>query len=532
MGTMVTRSLRRPLLIGAVAGALLPAAAGAATPGTLDTTFSGDGVTTTDVGGRETALAVTVQPDGKLLVAGSSLDPATGRPRLVLARHLPSGAPDATFSGDGIIAIPHGADDYDQYVKAALRVRPDGKVMVVATDGYGIRIARLKPTGALDTTFLGTGLASASGPGNGIDDLALQPDGKVLVTGGVQQTAGWVTAVLYRLLPGGTRDTTFAPVESDNWNSYASFEALALQPDGKVVFHDTNSGLRRVLADGTPDSSFGTGGVAPGVGHRAIASVTQSDGRILAAGTRSNGRDDDLLLDRRLPDGRSDPSFGTGGVKVVDLGADERVGGLLVQPNGRIVVAATTGSTPVLVRLTTAGALDGSFGAGGTRRIPVTGAANDVALQADGKLVLAGEDDRDAVVARVWGDPIPACAGRVPTIAGGEGVVYGSDGADVIVGSTGPDVIYAGEGDDTVCSAAGADRVFGEPGADRLQGGLGNDRLEGGLGADLLFGEGDDDVLFGLADNDRLDGGTGVDHADGGAGTDTGTANETQVNVP
>ena len=528
-------------VLGMVVGAvlLLPAGVAAAATGALDSSFSGDGRVRTNFGGGDRALAVAVQPDGKLLVAGLSYRRATERQSMVVVRYLVNGEPDPGFGTDGVTVLP-GAQWGFSSAPVALRVRPDGRILVVASD-FEVVIARLLANGAPDPSYGDGGIATGWGTGNGTHDLLIQPDGKVLVAGETQYSAGWVVGQLVRLLPNGERDPAFAPVDGpDDWG-YGQFDALALQPDGRIVFSDTGVGLRRLMPNGAVDSSFGAGGLAAsGVWHSAVA--VQPDGRIIGLGRRLDSGA--TVVERWLPNGTPDRTFGVQGVRTVPLDGPYRdPTGIAVQPNGRILIAGASGATMAVVRLQPTGALDTSFGSGGVRRIAFSGAtaaaAFDLALQANGRIVVAGEaivdadsQDHDLAVARLTGDAVAACNGKAPTIASGEAVLHGSDGPDVIVGSLGPDVVYAGGGNDTVCTAAGNDRVHGEPGADRLQGGLGNDRLEGGFGADLLLGEGGDDLLLGLADDDRLDGGTGTDHADGGAGTDTGVANETQVDVP
>jgi uncharacterized delta-60 repeat protein len=128
-GQVVAQEVDSPVPDDAVVAAAVPA-----TPGDLDTTFSGDGKVTTDFGGfSDTAHALAIQPDGKLVVAGiagaSSFD-------FALARYLPNGSLDPTFSGDGkVTTVFSGGFDAAQ----ALAIQPNNGRLVVAgfADGFG-----------------------------------------------------------------------------------------------------------------------------------------------------------------------------------------------------------------------------------------------------------------------------------------------------------------------------------------------------------------------------------------------------------
>jgi uncharacterized delta-60 repeat protein len=117
-----------------------------AAPGDLDPTFGVAGMQTTDLGGSEDAAAAAIQQDGKIVVAGGSF--RGGRDDFALARYNPDGSLDASFSGDGKVVTDFGGSQSAR----DLALQPDGK-LVVAGDGV---IARYNPDGTLDSSKQGS----------------------------------------------------------------------------------------------------------------------------------------------------------------------------------------------------------------------------------------------------------------------------------------------------------------------------------------------------------------------------------------
>src|SRR6476659_154052 len=140
--------------------------------GSLDTSFSSDGKQTTDLGGFDQANGVALQADGKIVVVGF-----TGGGDFALARYNSNGSLDTSFSGDGMQTTDFGGNDQAK----AVAVQGDGKIVVAGNGGPGGAVARYNPNGSLDTSFSGDGkqttnFLSASG-------IALQGDGKIAVVG-------------------------------------------------------------------------------------------------------------------------------------------------------------------------------------------------------------------------------------------------------------------------------------------------------------------------------------------------------------
>lgn len=193
-----------------------------------------------------------------------------------------------------------------------------------------------------------------------------------------------------------------------NYNGLAPAQSVALQGDGKIVVVGGMQ-LSRFLVDGTPDTSFGTGGTVTVVGgggsFQALEAVAiQPDGRIVVAGHTSTPPSlaEDFLVQRFNADGTLDGGFGIGGKLVTDFsGGQDAAYALAVQTDGRIVVGGLatlgTGSAAdqdfALARYLADGTPDAAFGSGGKVTANVGGKADfgyALALQPDGRIVVAG----------------------------------------------------------------------------------------------------------------------------------------------
>ncbi len=186
-----------------------------------------------------------------------------------------------------------------------------------------------------------------------------------------------------------------------------SASGVAIQSNGDIVVvgttsnpastQGTNFAVARYLPNGTLDTSFaGTGKVSTdffGANDSASGVAIQPNGNIVVVGTATNGTVTEFALARYLPNGTLDPSFGDNG-KVANsfLGASDVGAGLAIQSNGQIVVVGNDGGGGhcVLARYNSNGSLDTSFGTGGYVSVSNPALAVALALQADGKIVVAG----------------------------------------------------------------------------------------------------------------------------------------------
>ena len=466
------------------------AAARLTAAGALDTTFgSGKGWARTDLAAQDVATSIALQPDGRIVLAGyTSIGPA-GTDMAVARLLSPQGTLDPAYGGgSGWSRLSFGPHDFGE----AISLQPDGRILVTGSTYTAnlsdMAVARLlNPQGTFDSAFgpLGGWTVVSFAAQDSARAAVLQPDGKILVAGNSGTNAS-DDLILTRLLnPQGTVDTSFG--QNSGWTlldfgNHEIAEALALQSDGKVVvagFTGTQGVgydiiVARVNADGTRDSAFGTGGggtrIDVGPTDDAQAVLVQPDGKILVAGSveRSDEKDD-LIVVRLQPNGMPDTTFGDKGTVSIDLGGEEEGDALVLQPDGKVVVA---------------GYAEGPNGTG------------------------------DMLVARLLGDAaesspplkrVPRCAGRRATIIGTPAAdrLKGSRRRDVIVGLGGKDSIRAGDGNDVVCAGPGDDKVKGGTGNDKLRGGSGRDRLRGGPGRDNLNGGPGRDKLIGGPGRDR-----------------------------
>ena len=266
----------------------------------------------------------------------------------------------------------------------------------------------------------------------------IQPDGKIVVAGGafpIFTFAG--NFVIARYNSNGRLDQSFGNggivTTVMSAGSYAS--SVALQTDGKIVAagtifvdfvigdqSDTDFAVARYNRNGSLDTTFGSGGIATtdflGKEDDAFAVLIQPDGKIVAVGSANdNATYYDFAAARYLSDGTLDGTFGTSGTVKTDFGDQnfDRARSAVLQPDGKIVAAGFAISQGggvqnfALARYGSNGVLDSSFGQAGMKQITFgtcCQSANQVLLQADGKLIAVGypnseSDDSDFTLARL-----------------------------------------------------------------------------------------------------------------------------------
>jgi uncharacterized delta-60 repeat protein len=282
--------------------------------------------------------------------------------------------------------------------------------------GSGNSLVPDTSAGSLDATFGSDGKATTA-IGSGDDKayaVALQSDGKIVSAGASSNGTNWDFA-LVRYNTDGSLDGSFGTGGKTTTDFAASNDyayAVAIQSDGKIVAAGASSnGVNldfaavRYNADGSLDGSFGTGGkvtTAIGTGDEyANAVVIQSDDKIVAVGSSSNGSNLDFAAVRYHADGSLDGSFGTAGMVTTDfVSSDDYAYAAALQTDGKIVAAGQSSSVSnrdfALVRYDTDGNLDTSFGTGG-KVTTGFGTSDDyayaVTLQSNDKIVAAGASD-------------------------------------------------------------------------------------------------------------------------------------------
>jgi uncharacterized delta-60 repeat protein len=401
-------------ILALVAAALLMPDAVSAQAGALDPAFDGDGRIVTDFfGGREQAHDVVIQPDGRIIAAGFAIDPATATAGdFALSRYNVDGSLDASFGANGRVATDFFLDNDNI---DAIAMQPDGKIIAVGFASRGgavhLAMARYNTDGALDTTF-GTGGTVTSTLGRGLA-VTVQSDGRIVV-------GTWTgTSTLARFDAGGTLDATFGGGGTASVDF--TVNDLTVDASGKIVAAGTGTvivgpdpedpggvigrevfAVARLNVDGSRDATFGGGATvltdisgSSGVSSRAMAVVVQADGRIVAAGT-ANG----FALERLLDDGTLDTTFGTGGVATAHpTGNNDQAFDVALQVDGKFVVAGwsigrASSNDFALARFNSDGTLDRDFGEAGAVTTDFLHNTADlgsaVAIAPDGRIVVAG----------------------------------------------------------------------------------------------------------------------------------------------
>lgn len=385
----------------------------AATPGFLDPAFGSGGKVVTSLGASfERARALAVQADGKIVVAGevwngSAVD-------IGVARYEADGTLDPGFGTGGTVVTSVGAtSDFANGVA----IQPDGKIVVVggAYDGtrFAFVVVRYSADGSLDTSFDGDGIVTTSFvPGLTSDTaeaVAIQPDGKIVVGGDTRSDANDYDFALVRYTSAGALDTAFGTggmvtTAISTGVYYDGIRAAALQGDGKIVAAGTGRtgdfAAARYGTTGSLDTSFhGDGMVQTSVGIGTSDSgsdmLVQPDGKIVVVGTTYDGAERDLAVLRYTAAGALDTGFGGATGRVLTAVGPMDTYGLAIarQADGKLVAVGETRTASgihfALARYLADGSLDPDFGNGGTA-ISIEGTAWDVAILADGAILVAG----------------------------------------------------------------------------------------------------------------------------------------------
>ncbi|HEX8738370.1 MAG TPA: choice-of-anchor Q domain-containing protein, partial [Pyrinomonadaceae bacterium] len=330
-------------------------------------------------------VVIALQPDGKILIGGGFTQ-INGQPRNSLARLNGTGTLDTTFQN---INMSGGV--------SAIAVQPDGKILA----GGDFRVF-----GAQERNNLAQFNADGSlNPGfnpivnNVVWAIVPQIDGKILIAGTFTTVNGQTRNRIARLNPDGSLDSTFQDPITENTVPGASpaVSAIAVQPDGKILISgyfnmvggQTRSGIARLNTDGSLDTSFQDANVA---GNSAPLVAVQPDGKILiGGGFTSVGGQTRTALARLNSDGSLDTSFQNPNINNGTSGGSSSIVEFALQPDGRILVAggfiSVGGQTrEKAARLNADGTLDPSFI---DPRI-FGGFMQELALQADGKILVSG----------------------------------------------------------------------------------------------------------------------------------------------
>jgi uncharacterized delta-60 repeat protein len=396
-----------------------------------------------------------------------------------------SNSPAGTVLGPSGAQVNNPSSAMVIYPDTGTNPATDDKIVVGGLVNQGSQqvfaLIRYNANGSLDTSFGTQGIVSTvvgSAPRNIINSLALQNDGKIVAVG-FNQTSNFVVA---RYTASGQLDSTFGTngivqtkvVVSGVSSSYSHATAVVIQGAGSsekiyvggdAWFYIKNGknnvlcgdfALVRYNANGSLDTSFGTGGIAitPNIGGNSINNfpvlALQPDGKVVLAGPTHDAAPSAMAAVRYTTSGRIDSAsndavspFGTNGSGIVTLTANSaNVGayGVLIQSGGDVVLSGYSvdvngAEQQTLARLTPGGALDTTFGSSGYVITPSMIHSHNIVQAANGDLVTAG-----TVGSKLWdaSDDFVVAAflpttGALDTTFGTNGVATApvTDGEDV-----------------------------------------------------------------------------------------------------
>ncbi len=557
--------------------------------GSLDGSFGVGGKLTTALGSSQYAgFSMSLQADGKILMAGDSL--SGDQDRFSLVRYNSDGSLDASLNGGGSVITALGTStDRGQSVAA----QSDGRLVVAgysldATTGWDFALARYTASGALDAGFNGVGSVTTNIsnflPGVGSQDLAssvaLQGDGKILVAGySYSASSDASNFAVVRYNSDGSLDAGFGgggKVVTDIDSSDNKSSSMALQSNGKILVagfiksdSDYAFSLVRYNSDGSLDISFGGDGKVAtrfdSTFNFGEGVTVQPDGKIIIVGRAWIGSSEDMALARYNADGSLDTTFGAANIFASQTASEDSLFSYTLPINAVTDVdvgdslswSATMSDGTSLPNWLRFDAVSRTFsgipGNGDVGKLSIEFAATDSAgASASGTFELSVGNTNDAPTvawalpnqsaqeSSVWSYVVPA--NTFADVDAGDTLTYGAAMADgtplptwlsfnpatrsfsgtpthSAVGSVNLRVIATDSAGASVSNDFSLSVspipglvIMGDGGNNNIAGGAGDDRLDGGAGNDTLSGGAGDDILTG---------GSGVDLVQGGAGNDT-----------
>lgn len=315
------------------------------TDGTLDNTFGNAGKSTLTITGQSYITSIAIQADGKIVLAGS-LDQSA-----MVVRITAAGALDPTFGGTGYATYTDGG--FTKFED--LRILSNGKIMTCgfASTKYGL--VRWNADGTADATF-GTGgyVLNDVGLLATLRRMSVQSDGKILLTGTVYNSTNY-DLIVARFKTDGSFDTSFGTggkaISSISAGNNETGNDIAIQSDGKIVITGrvvigakSSVLVARYNINGTLDTSFGTNGATiTAVGTEnaeGISVALMGSGKVIVAGFAGTSKQ--FLVMRYTAAGALDSGFGTAGVTKTLIGTKCYADEVRIQSNGKVILGGTS----------------------------------------------------------------------------------------------------------------------------------------------------------------------------------------------
>ncbi|CAE78065.1 delta-60 repeat domain-containing protein [Bdellovibrio bacteriovorus] len=394
--------------------------------------------------GENDSNALTVQADGKILLAGYA-DVIDGEDFGILRLNA-DGTLDTSFAGDGSWTYAPGINNFDNLMD--ITTQPDGKILGVGLSNEGstssIALVRLNSDGTPDVGFGTVGFSYLNLPSATESEgkkIQLLANGKILVAG-IAFVSPYNQIFVARYNSDGSLDTTFNSGSGFNILTIAgrNNDVYDLKTDslGRIIVSgytwptgDLSGVIARLSSDGSLDTAFGGTGIVitnrSSSANDSIYSIHPlSDGSILVAGALTTAGNSNCYLSKYTAAGAVDATFNGTGISVVDFGGSDVCRGMDVMSDGSIMMSGNSANNFVAAKLTAAGALDASYGASGLVSVDVTGNTKydymaDSHLLSDDKLLIAGytfTDNEEYSVARLNPD------GSLDTTLNGTGTGY------------------------------------------------------------------------------------------------------------
>jgi uncharacterized delta-60 repeat protein len=380
----------------------------------FDTTYSDDGVQTNNIGsGNDFGFASKIQTDGKIVASGISFNGQNYD--LVVIRYNTNGTLDTSFSNDGILTKDIGSNSFD---RSTIAIQNNGKINIAGTyrnnSAIDFAIIQLNNDGTFDNSFSDDGIQTTDF--GGLDEvlcMAIQNDGKILVAGKSTFLLEYPEVSIARYNTNGTSDASFngdGLFTTNFEQGSVNANSISIKSDGEIIlvgeYDDTISNIDvlvlKLTNNGNLDSTFSEDGIQiidiAGSTDRAFSCALQTNGKIIITGTSIVGLSYDIALLRLSSDGSLDTTFSDDGIQTIDISTSNDYGySVAIQSDGKILVAGNylgnSNSTIFVLRTNSDGTLDTSFSGDGILAVnPNIGSnfCNSIISQNDEKFLITG----------------------------------------------------------------------------------------------------------------------------------------------
>jgi uncharacterized delta-60 repeat protein len=333
------------------------------TDGSIDTDFATNGIFSYSLDNEANIFGCSIRENGKIVLAGSTTDYTDSK--ILLLQLNSDGTLDDSFGDDGVvvqkISLLNGSfEDYG----LALTLQDDGMILVAGRSldinaNFEPAIVRFTENGVIDPDFGTNGVArlSVEEIDNDFDCIVLQEDGKIVVSGHYQLGLSYFGMLVARYNSDGTLDDSFADdgVFIDTFSNIDDEGfGVAINSEGKILVsgftvtedYDYSMLLMQLTTTGELDMDFGSGGIVIsnlGVYDVGSSISIQSDDKILVAGSSGElppAGDSEMAVWRYNPDGTLDDSFGDEGISLIQFeNSYDEATSMAIQSNGNIVIA-------------------------------------------------------------------------------------------------------------------------------------------------------------------------------------------------